>query len=451
LSLTCLVTIGGPERIDQRTGKLDGNRAVTQRFDIWSLACVFLEAATWVILGARGVDQFRTARQMAHKRGSSNDNMGDDCFHDLGHASSVIGDWIEYLRCGIRAQDLVSGHILDIIEKEMLLVLPHDRISSAGLVRLVDDTLRTCEDAISRLPRYTFPVRLEPAIDLEQKNAAKVWENPQSRAPSAKPMLDRSIRFAQARGPLMDDVQPHGQGAVDPGTSRPSLHPPTGPVYVSGTDVMNQFHNSHMVRAASKIHDTAHAQWATPGRPVSQPPNHSPVRTPARDSISTLPPFQEDKQPKFDYYDALDLLIRGRGWVYSSLLEYPESRVKPPPPPTPPSNPGSFRDVRSASQPNQGGGRAITWSTLTRTNSTIKKSEKTSGYSSALAQAFHKFKPSSKSSKVSNVNARAASASNSRPAAAPVQSLKADTNFSALFEDRDIVSLTLYLRRGMKS
>jgi hypothetical protein len=162
------------------------------------------------------------------------------------------------------------------------------------------------------------------------------------------------------------------------------------------------------------------------------------MRTPTRDSASTLPPPQEEKQPKFDYYDALNLLITGRGWVYNSSLEYPDSRLKPPVSYNP-YNPGSSKDTRPSTQTKETSGRASTWSTLTRTTS-VKKGEKTSGYSSALAQAFHRFKPSSKSSIASNTNPRVASVSNSRPGVAPVQSMKPDTTFGALFDDRDIVS-----------
>lgn len=374
---------------------------------------------------------------MAHKRSSSNDNIGDDCFHDLGRASFVIGDWIEYLKRGIRAEDLVSGQILDIIKDEMLLVQPHERISSEDLARRVDGTLRSCEDAISKLPRYTFPRHLEPAFDLEQKIAAQVWENPQSRAPSAKPMLDRSVRFAQPRGPLMDHAQPHGQPAADPRTSGPSLNLPTDPAFYTDAlhyGVQSQFASQHpYIPPAQYPHPAQSAQTAQ-WPAATKPPNRSPVRTPTRDSASTIAVPPEEKQPKFDYYDALNLLITGRGWVYSSSLEYPDSRVKPPIP----TNPGTSKDTRPSSQYKEAGGRASTWSTLTRTTS-VKKGEKNSGYSSALAQAFHKFKPSSKSSKVSNANSRVASSSNSRPGVAPVQSMKPDTTFGALFDDRDIV------------
>jgi len=389
---------------------------------------------------------------MAHNRGSSNDSIGDDCFHDLGCASSVIGDWIEYLRRGIRAEDVVSAEMLDIIEKEMLLVAPHMRIPSEALVRRVDGTLRTCEDTINRLPRYSFPKRLEPAFDREQKDAAKVWENPRSRAPSTKPMLDRSVRFAQPRGPLVNAVQQHRQPAADPRTPGPGLHLGIDSLYHIGVEPSSYGHNRPGTQGVPRNqyaaplqypHAAQSAQWAPATQPVSQlPPNRSPARTPTHDSVSSVPPSREDEQPKFDYYAALDLLIRNRGWIYNSILEHPDSRLRPPVP----NNPGSSGDVRPSGQTNQGGGgRANTWSTLIRSNSTVKKGERNSGYTSALAQAFHKFKPSSRSSRVSSVNPRTGPSTNSRPGTAPVQSMKADTTFGALFDDRDIVSRVEYL------
>lgn len=424
--------IGGPERFDQDTGKIDGTRPVTQRFDIWSLACVFLEAATWVILGIRGVDQFRIARKRAHRRSSSDDKLGDgdDCFHHLGLNSYVVGDWIAYLRHGIRADDVVSAHILDIIEKEMLIVEPHQRIGSETLARHISGTLRSCEDKLKALPRYTFPLHFAPAFDEEQDIAAKDSEDPQLRKSSAKLMLNRSVRFAQARGPLMD--QPFGHSVAGPRTS--GSHLATDPAQYN-------FQSQHTPQ--DQYIYAQYSQQAQSGQRssavVAKPPNRSPVRTPTRNSADTIPPLQKEKKPKFDYYDALYMLVSNRSWIYSSVLES-ESRLKP----RAVDDSRPTKDVRPHGQPKEKPARASTFS-LMRTTS-MKKGEQPSPYTSGVSQAFHTiFGRSGKTSKTSGGNITAASIPRARPGAEPVQSMPRNKSFGDLFTGRDIVSIYLHL------
>ena len=432
--------VGGPERFDQSTGKVAGARPVTQRFDIWSLACVLLEAATWVILGVRGVDQFRIARKRAHRRNSSNDNRGDDCFHQLGHVSFVTGDWIERLKHAIRSEDRVSGEILDIIKDQMLLVEPHRRKDSEALGRLFKSTLQSCEDNLKALPKYTLPGHFQPAFEEEQESAAKDWEDPQSRAPSAKLMLSRSVRFPQPGKKLLD--QPVGQPYANPRTSGSHLRVAIGRALQIDTHhhgVQPLYHNQHLT--PDNDNDGAQSSyWAsTTASPASPLSNRSPVLTPTRGSASTFPPPQEERQLKFDYYDALDLLIGNRGWVYSSLLELPGSCVNPPDR----NDVRPLRDDGPSNKTEETSEKASAWSKFT-SNASIKKGEKKSGYSSAIAQAFHSITRSKRNSRAKTSTPRLATIPGNRPSAGPVQALPRDRPFGDLFNDRDIVSLGLF-------
>ncbi|KAL9623131.1 MAG: hypothetical protein Q9160_002645 [Pyrenula sp. 1 TL-2023] len=138
--------------------------SLTQSIDAWCFGCVLSESATWVILGESGVAQYIALRKQAtktlrQKQGSGedvNDVMADDAFHDGNNVLPEIGYWHEYLRRVVRASDPISCHLLDLVDKRMLLSEPHQRITSKDL----------CEELgklVSEEPRApTIPATEEP-------------------------------------------------------------------------------------------------------------------------------------------------------------------------------------------------------------------------------------------------------------------------------------------------
>lgn len=353
---------------------------------------------------------------MAHRRPSSNENAGDDCFHDSGRLSFVVGDWIDHLQHSIRQEDQFSSQMLDIIRDEMLLERPHDRIDSKTLTRRVDSYLRAWESCMDQLPRYTFPEHLGQAFELEQKNAARDWEDPQSRSSSVAKMLDRSARFTQPRGPLMG----HGHGFLpgNPRTSGQRLN-------IAQTPVAHTLAPRYMPAVQN-----LQAQWSTAAVPT--PPAGSALGIVPRDlgGHLQLPPLEE-KQPTFDYYAALDFLTTKRGWVYSSVLEHRE-RLKP-------QSPGPvFTNKGLAPPANDTPTRASTWS-LSRTLS-VRKGEHRNGYASALSDAWHNLKSASKPKKGDKGDSRGQTGSNGGQTPANTsRRVQPDTTFGDLFSERDIV------------
>lgn len=96
---------------------------VPQTIDIWSLGTVFSLAATWLILGYRGLCQFQKLRQRAPQ----------DCFHDGKQILDDIIEWHHFLRTAIRKTDTLTHKVLDLVDEEMLVRATEQRITAASL------------------------------------------------------------------------------------------------------------------------------------------------------------------------------------------------------------------------------------------------------------------------------------------------------------------------------
>jgi serine/threonine protein kinase len=111
-------------------------KLISRAYDIWSLGCIFLEFATWVLLGPEGLSEFGDARMaMAH------DGVMDDSFYTLfnsgpgyqyGEVREEVKDWITKLHQCNTSSEIVRD-VLDLVEKQMLQVKVEDRISAQKL------------------------------------------------------------------------------------------------------------------------------------------------------------------------------------------------------------------------------------------------------------------------------------------------------------------------------
>lgn len=75
------ITYSAPEFEAQRGGP------VSRAFDIWSLGCVYLEFATWLLRGAKGVDEFGMKR-LSKSRG----NFETDTFYEMVPMEGPLAD-----------------------------------------------------------------------------------------------------------------------------------------------------------------------------------------------------------------------------------------------------------------------------------------------------------------------------------------------------------------------
>ncbi|CAH0046485.1 unnamed protein product [Clonostachys solani] len=149
-------TFGAPER--------DGNNADpgithSQSIDTWSLGCVFSVVATWVILGptfyqAYGFirqDAIKTLRESGAGLPHTPGPYCDDAFHDGSNVLSAVTDWHTHLRNSVRASDTISRQVLDLVDNEMLLSNPEDRLSAAELRTKLETILANAESDYHQL------------------------------------------------------------------------------------------------------------------------------------------------------------------------------------------------------------------------------------------------------------------------------------------------------------
>lgn len=318
---------------------------------MWSFACILYEAATWVILGPRGIEQFKLVRKMKNGDADSTERPhGNEAFHNKGRLSSAVCDWHNFLLRSVRSGDFISERILTIAQDDLLLEDPHKRVSSADLVRRVEIAFQDCEKEMRRLPNYVFPAYFDTAFDWEADKAARDWQNGST---SFRSMADfRSVRFAQHRGPLGEG---DGNQGLSPLRPFPRMSGEQAPIPVEttmGTDP------SPAEKETSEANEAA---------------------------------------PIFGYYNAVELLTQ-RGWTYTNTFISPSPRPgRPTSEISRPSEPSRDMNTRASTS---------TWSKFSRkmTGMTTRGPDErtpTIQYGSALSHAWHRFKAQKNTQKYS--------------------------------------------------
>ena len=134
-----------------------GNKhPVSQAIDIWSLACVFSLAATWVVCGHPGISRFHKLRELAidglrrtESDGTSSEQRNakfseSHKFHDGKEVLQAVTGWHNYLRSASRKSDNITIRVLDLVDESMLLASPDHRISVSDLCLKLDLILESC-------------------------------------------------------------------------------------------------------------------------------------------------------------------------------------------------------------------------------------------------------------------------------------------------------------------
>ena len=144
--LTTLFNLGAPEVARARIKKT--KTEVKQTIDTWSFGCVLSVAATWIVLGFQGIEQFRVLRMLAVQR---HGGTVTDRFHDGDSVLPDIKHWHDYLAQHARPGDTITPLVLELIESSMLLKDPDYRLSSSDLCKKLEQVLRHAEaDRISK-------------------------------------------------------------------------------------------------------------------------------------------------------------------------------------------------------------------------------------------------------------------------------------------------------------
>ncbi|EXJ79744.1 serine/threonine protein kinase [Capronia epimyces CBS 606.96] len=144
-------TYGPPETDPKRVRGT--STAVTQTIDTWSFGCVLSIAVTWVILGYQGILQYETLRKQAIanlKRRQEQETglttpTAHDAFHNGYNVLPEVLQWHNYLHTISRRSDSLSMRVLGLVEQEMLLGSPQQRISSTALCERLKFMLKAAD------------------------------------------------------------------------------------------------------------------------------------------------------------------------------------------------------------------------------------------------------------------------------------------------------------------
>lgn len=180
LSILITAVVGAPEYPGR------SEHPVSQAIDIWSLACVFSLAATWIIHNHSGVDLFHKVRQRAIKKyieaqrsqteshnQTPNVSEGDQ-FHNGREVLDAVTEWHQYLGTVIRKTDTITCQVLDLVDKEMLLGTPEHRIKATDLCSKLNLILGTSlREKRPQLPE-TFMTLLGEIDEEESYHAANM-------------------------------------------------------------------------------------------------------------------------------------------------------------------------------------------------------------------------------------------------------------------------------------
>lgn len=177
--------------------------AVSQTIDIWSLGCVFSIAATWVVFGYPGLQQFTKVRENAisqivsrplspHPQRTTSISDGD-YFHDGHQVLKAVIDWHKVLRSALRKTDTVTSRLLDLVDGKMLLGSANMRIKARDLCselkniivqseagsriempgNIMKALLQADKDAVSSVPLGTTSKSSEFPAGLDDRKARK--------------------------------------------------------------------------------------------------------------------------------------------------------------------------------------------------------------------------------------------------------------------------------------
>ena len=124
-------TYGAPECYAPSSFTERRRNRVKRSVDIWSLGCIYSEAAVWTVHGFDGVRRYRRKRSEATSR--LQNFRGGDCFHDSQSRLDIVDEQHKNLKPDFSHEDYITGWILDTMVVEMLSQKPGSRPTAEQL------------------------------------------------------------------------------------------------------------------------------------------------------------------------------------------------------------------------------------------------------------------------------------------------------------------------------
>ncbi|CAN9426566.1 unnamed protein product [Alternaria alternata] len=160
-------------RMEQPNETLSG---VSQAIDAWSFGCILSSAATWIVLGPQGLDQYKRFRQLA--LGNNKDGAALDCFHNGSDVLPEVKKWHDYLRGHLRLSDTTTKLVLDLIEHKLLRADPAVRHTMGDLCVKLEELSNAAERRIQTLPKLSSdidPVTTMALYKIEEEAQFQRW------------------------------------------------------------------------------------------------------------------------------------------------------------------------------------------------------------------------------------------------------------------------------------
>ncbi|KAH8815557.1 hypothetical protein F5884DRAFT_182287 [Xylogone sp. PMI_703] len=120
--------------------------------DIWSLGCIYSEAAMWVADGYKGLQDYRAERAAETERIFF---KGGDCFHDGERLLQAVHDAHRDIEDRLRRADYITKDVLDSMIEEML--WEEDRPTAKALSRKADIVSARARQRLSTIAGDDFP------------------------------------------------------------------------------------------------------------------------------------------------------------------------------------------------------------------------------------------------------------------------------------------------------
>ena len=122
LAMTAKLYVGAPECYRHDTINAATRRQVTPKVDVWSLGCVLSEAAVWLVLGPKVLQQYRDLRKLNTKEYGIKDS---DCFHNGEVILGCVEEYLRKLPSCLQRCDIITEPVLTMIKDHMLIPWQH--------------------------------------------------------------------------------------------------------------------------------------------------------------------------------------------------------------------------------------------------------------------------------------------------------------------------------------
>jgi serine/threonine protein kinase len=155
---------------------------ISPAYDIWSLGCVFLEFAIWLVMGWQELDGFPEARAFTVINGFNNDTFFTILTGEGSKPYAIVRPgvtrWIKNLHRAPRCTPFVH-EFLDLISNDMLVVEASDRIKCGALNTRLADMLHKVNEDPGYLTNPT-PWREEehPTVSTDLASSGRVFDSP---------------------------------------------------------------------------------------------------------------------------------------------------------------------------------------------------------------------------------------------------------------------------------